>query len=97
MGAANQFRWMGSAFGLAIATSVFNGYTASRLEAIGIPGLASEFVTGAQQTLPQVIQDQVREILSGGYNRQMLVLCAFSAAEIPVGLLMWRRAQIVTA
>ncbi|KAH7303086.1 putative efflux pump antibiotic resistance protein [Stachybotrys elegans] len=94
MGAANQFRWMGTAFGIAIATSVFNGYTVSRLESIGIPGLA-EMTTNAQNTLPQALRDQMREILSSGYSRQMLVLCGFSAAEIPVGLLIWKRPQIL--
>jgi hypothetical protein len=97
MGAANQFRWMGSAFGLAIATAVFNGYTSSRLEALGVPGLASDYIAGNQGALPESLQSSVRDVLSGGYNRQMIVLCAFSAAEIPVTFLLWKTPQIVAA
>jgi hypothetical protein len=55
MGAANQFRWMGSAFGLAIATAVFNGYTRSCLEVLGISG--PETLVGVKEALSSEVQD----------------------------------------
>lgn len=96
MAAANQFRTMGSAVGLAIATSVFNGYTLHRLAGLGINGSLDDIVTG-QELLPVAFREEARHILSEGYNRQMLVLCAFSAGQIPTALLLWKRKHIVTA
>ncbi|KXX79724.1 Multidrug resistance protein 3 [Madurella mycetomatis] len=85
MAIANQFRTMGSAMFLAIATSVFNGY-------LGITGdNAADFAGVSEQ------QEESRRMLSEGYNRQMLVLCAVSAAQIPATLLLWKRKQIVPA
>lgn len=97
MGAANQFRTMGSAFGLAITTSVFNGYTASQLGQLGISTDSNSVFSVAQLAeLPAEVQVDVRTILSEGYNRQMVVLAALSAAQIPAALLLWRKKQIVT-
>ncbi|KAI1088164.1 putative efflux pump antibiotic resistance protein [Rostrohypoxylon terebratum] len=95
MASANQFRTMGSAMGLAIATSVFNGYVLPHLSILGIQDPAAALITG-QQFLSADLQDEGRLILSEGYNRQMTVLCALSAAQIPAALLMWKRKQIVT-
>ncbi|KAI1453480.1 putative efflux pump antibiotic resistance protein [Annulohypoxylon moriforme] len=94
LASANQFRTMGSAMGLAIATSIFNGYTLPRFASLGIQDPAADLVTG-QQFLPPALQEEGRYILSEGYNRQMIVLCAFSAAQIPAALLMWKRKQMV--
>ncbi|RDA88664.1 hypothetical protein CP532_4033 [Ophiocordyceps camponoti-leonardi (nom. inval.)] len=100
MGLAGQFRTMGSAFGLAIVTSVFNGYTGHRLASLGLsPDVTSIEGVGSQRLAavsPEVLAD-VRTILSEAYNRQMFVLCAFAAAQIPAALLMWKRKQLVAA
>ncbi|PQE06763.1 MFS multidrug transporter protein [Rutstroemia sp. NJR-2017a BBW] len=95
MASANQFRAMGSAIGLAIATSVFNGYTLSHFADLGITVSMTDLITG-QQSLPESVREDTRRILSEGYNRQMLVLCVVSAAQIPTAMLMWKRKQIVT-
>ncbi|KAI0023771.1 MFS multidrug transporter-like protein [Xylariomycetidae sp. FL0641] len=94
MAAANQFRTMGSAMGIAIATSVFNGLTLPKFADIGISGGVTDLVTG-QQPSGVTLPDNVRHILSEGYNRQMLVLCGFSAAQLPVAFLMWKRKPLV--
>ncbi|PFH62221.1 hypothetical protein XA68_14500 [Ophiocordyceps unilateralis] len=100
MGLAAQFRTMGSAFGLAIVTSVFNGYTGPRLTSLGLSTEVTSIMGLGTQRLaaitPELLAD-VRYILSEAYNRQMLVLCAFAAAQIPAALLMWKRKQIVAA
>jgi hypothetical protein len=40
-------------------------------------------------------RDEVRSILATGFNRQMIVLSVFGAAQIPVAVLLWRKKQIV--
>ncbi|ROW13544.1 hypothetical protein VPNG_04491 [Cytospora leucostoma] len=96
MGAANQFRTMGSAFGLAITTSIFNGYIRSRLADLGLTDFSTSLAPAQIAALPLDVQLTVRTLLSEGYNRQMLALAALAAAEVPAALLMWRRKQIVT-
>lgn len=96
MGAANQFRTMGSAFGLAITTSIFNGYIRSRLASLGLTDLSKSLAPAQIAALPLDVQVTVRTILSEAYNHQMLALAVLAAAEVPAALLMWRRMQIVT-
>ncbi|KAJ4401503.1 hypothetical protein N0V82_010863, partial [Gnomoniopsis sp. IMI 355080] len=83
MGAANQFRVMGSAMGLAIATSVFNGYVLPRLKSLGIKDPALYLANGYSQLAPDALKMEIRSILSEGYNRQMMVLAGLSASQIP--------------
>ncbi|KAI9151238.1 Efflux pump FUS6 [Paramyrothecium foliicola] len=94
LGSANQFRYMGSAFGLAIVTSVFNEYTKPRFSDLGVPTLEEQLYV-VDTHVPAVVQDQIRTILAGGYSRQMLVLCSFSVAQLFVAALLWRRKQIM--
>lgn len=94
MGTANQFRSMGAAFGLAITTSVFNGYINRKIADLGIPYNGSEFSPDQLALLPANLQHDIKFILSEGYNRQMIVLAAFSAAQIPAAMLLWRRPHI---
>ncbi|KAH7131785.1 MFS multidrug transporter-like protein [Dendryphion nanum] len=96
MGTANQFRALGSAVGLAIVTSVFNNYVGSHLPQLNLRDPAAAIAPSHSQ-LPLETQYQIRKILSGGYNRQMLTLCALGAAQVPAALLMWRREQVVAA
>lgn len=88
---------MGSAVGVAIGTSVFNGYVSSRLQALGLADPLRGLATGDLSILSTTMQAEARDILSEGYNRQMLVALAFAAAQAPAALLIWRREQIMTA
>ncbi|OTA80297.1 hypothetical protein M434DRAFT_38029 [Hypoxylon sp. CO27-5] len=96
LGTASQSRAMGSAIMVAISTSIFNDYVLSELSALGISDPSSLIETqnmtgiGASSEL----QDETKRILSEGYNRQMLVLCACGAAQAVVALLMWKKNQI---
>ena len=69
LGSANQFCYMGSAFGLAIVTSVFNDYTRPRFTDLGVPTLEEQMYVG-DTNMPAEMQDQIRTILAGGYSRQ---------------------------
>ena len=86
---------MGFAIGLAVVTSVFNAFVGSRLSQLGIIDPLSNLTPQAQSDLSPVLQTEIRKILSDGYNRQMLTLCAFGFAQIPAALMMWKRKQVV--
>jgi len=86
---------------VAISTSVFNSYVEPRLaDALGIVGQSDNLLNslmglvGELNTMPPELREQVRMILCGGYNRQMLVLCGSAAAQIPAALLMWKKDQL---
>ncbi|KAI2627745.1 putative multidrug resistance protein fnx1 [Hypoxylon sp. NC1633] len=93
MGLGSQFRMIGCSMVLAIATSVLNTYARPLLEEL-LHVSSAEHLTQVLPTLSQEIQNQVREILAEGYNRQMLALCVSSALQIPAALLMWQKKQI---
>jgi uncharacterized membrane protein YfcA len=98
MGAISQLRVMGGAIVLAIATSVFNSYTSPRLvEYLFRYGMTTNSIYSAQglAKLNAVDKEEVRTILAMGFNRQMIVLSAFAAAQIPAAALLWRKKQIV--
>jgi hypothetical protein len=88
---------MGGAIVLAIATSVFNSYInpllAEYMSRYHITRDAIYSVQGlARLTAPD--QEAVRAILARGFNKQMIVLAVFAAAQIPTSFLMWRKEQI---
>ncbi|TGJ78863.1 hypothetical protein E0Z10_g9909 [Xylaria hypoxylon] len=90
MGSASQFRMMGSAVAAAVVNSVYNGYTRPHLAAIGVANILS-----APTSLENVSNgDEIKLIYAEGYNRQMIVLAVFAAAQIPAALLLWKRPQI---
>ncbi|KAI1264505.1 putative efflux pump antibiotic resistance protein [Xylariaceae sp. FL1019] len=96
VGSANQFRMMGSAFGLAIATTVFNGYALPSLRALGIEDY--DAVINGQHTASFVdggSDDAYRRVLAEAYDRQLIVLAVLAAAQIPVAFLMWKKRQVV--
>lgn len=86
---------MGSAMGVAIVTSVFNYYVGHQLTQLGISDELTTAFAPNRGPLPPNLQEDIRGILTEGYNRQMLILCAFGAAQVPVALLFWKRKQIV--
>ncbi|KAI0173109.1 major facilitator superfamily domain-containing protein [Hypoxylon sp. FL1284] len=94
MGAADQARTIGSVLGLSIVTSIFNGYIQPRLAEIGIS--SSDVVAGLaqQRELSDQLRQRINEILGEGYNKQMLAMVGFSAAQLLTVALMWRRKQI---
>jgi hypothetical protein len=95
MGAATQFRMMGSAITLAVCTSVFNNYTRRSLEArelssAGVNGDFSQYLA----SMPELERVAVRKILFEGYSREMLVICIFAGAQVPTALLFLQRGKM---
>ncbi|KAF2649123.1 MFS general substrate transporter [Lophiostoma macrostomum CBS 122681] len=97
MGCVTQLRMLGAAITLAIATSVFNGYTKPRLAAYMVESNMPIVPISSPESLVQFSPEEqvhLRAILAQGYNKQMIVLCAFAAAQIPTTTLLWRKKQI---
>ncbi|KAI0856091.1 MFS multidrug transporter-like protein [Xylaria cubensis] len=93
LGAASQFRMMGSAIAAAVANSVYNGYTRSRLAHLDISDTAASSITRDTVT-SATIEQMTKLVYAGGFNQQMIVLAAFAAAQIPAALLLWKRPQL---
>ena len=96
MGAGSQFRLMGSAVMVAVCTAVFNGAIRSRLADITGQADLNPLVNVSQYlgSLTAEQQDEIRQILAEGYNRQALVLCACAAVQVPTVLLLWKKTQV---
>ncbi|EFY95048.1 MFS transporter [Metarhizium robertsii] len=93
LGAASQFRFIGSSMVLAISTSVFNSFARPRLQELGVAGADS--LVAVLATLPTVVQEQIRYTLAEGYSRQTLALCVSAALQVPASLLMWTKKPLV--
>ncbi|KAI2618109.1 putative multidrug resistance protein fnx1 [Hypoxylon sp. NC1633] len=95
MAAGSQFQVLGSVILLAVATSVFNNYTRPRLSSlVGASGSESLFSLGeALKTVSDKARDEIRLTLAEGYNRQSLVLCGASGAQLLATPLLWKRKQ----
>jgi hypothetical protein len=97
MGSIAQFRVLGGAIGLAIVTTVLNGFVRPRLaaymsrEQIDVLLQSAEAVT----TFTPATQTMIRNTFAEGYNLQMKILAGLAAAQIPGSILMWQRKQIV--
>jgi hypothetical protein len=91
-----QFRLMGGAIGLAIVTTVMNNYIKSHLANF----LSSQQIdhllksTKSFTSLPPSLFGIVLTVLAKGFNLQMRVMTAFSAVQILVAFLLWRKRQI---
>ena len=97
MSAMIQFRTMGGAIGLATATGVLNSYTRSHLTRILSPDQIYALLrtTDAFAAFSPELIHSVKTVFAQGYNLQMLVMIGFSAAQLPVSLLMWQKQNIV--
>lgn len=84
---------MGGALFLAIATSVFNGHVLPSLEKIGLEN--PDELAGLQSASESsTMLEDLRGVLSEGYNRQLLVMCGSAGAQAFAILLMWQKPQL---
>ncbi|KAJ4296422.1 hypothetical protein N0V90_006467 [Kalmusia sp. IMI 367209] len=98
-GAVLQFRVFGGALGLAIASTVWNNYAATRLRHLLPPDQLSLVMksTAAVSLLPETTRHQVTEVLVRSYNQRMRVLIGFTAAQFIALAMLWKRPQVVLA
>lgn len=97
MGTGNQFRLVGSAVALAIATTVFRSCTSPTFNRLGIDLIQEVYLAQRIFTLMDSSREELRVSLALGYNRQSLVTCIFAAMQIPAALLTWKRYQVLIA
>jgi len=83
--------------GIAIVTAAYKTFIFRRLETF----LTGDEISAVLQStesiglFPTEVQDHVRTMFAGGYNRQFQIMVAFAAAQIPSSVLMWQKNQIL--
>ena len=97
MSAMIQFRTMGGAIALAIATAAMNTHIKSQLAGFLSPDQIGAILetTQAFATLPPALAESAKIVFASGYSLQIRIMIGFSAAQIPVALAMWQRKNIV--
>ncbi|KAI1842149.1 hypothetical protein JX266_011682 [Neoarthrinium moseri] len=93
MGAANQFRAIGSTIMVAVTTALFNGFVFPQLSALGMsdPNRVIETYSQNETEISPELWEEARHILSQGYSRQMYALVACGAAQAAAALLLWKK------
>ncbi|KAL3473808.1 major facilitator superfamily domain-containing protein [Aspergillus californicus] len=95
VGTGLQLRMLGSALGLAVATTVLNARLKGALpallvdEAAGVEEVMES--TRGIQALSDGARQGVRQVFGEAYNLQMKIAGGFSAAQILTALLIWKR------
>ncbi|KAJ5936323.1 major facilitator superfamily domain-containing protein [Penicillium verhagenii] len=92
-GALNQARFLGGALGLAIASNILYGRLESHLSDRLSPEQVSEVLrrAGDMGILPKNVQEEAIGVFAGSYKVQFQAMIAFSSAQIPTSLLLFRR------
>ncbi|MCJ1380726.1 hypothetical protein MMC17_003834 [Xylographa soralifera] len=99
-GAIIQFRFLGGAIGLAIASSVLNSYIKSHSENILSPGDLAALLqsTDVLVTFAPDVRASLQDVFAQGYNLQYKIIAGIAAAQFPAAVLMWRKGgQILAA
>ena len=88
---------MGGVIGIAIATTVQNGFVRSRLAQSLSKDQIDQLLQSAEAIalFPPETQVGIRSVFANGYNIQMRILAGLAAAQIPSTFLMWQKKQIV--
>jgi hypothetical protein len=89
-GAVVQFRFLGGAVGLAIASNILNGRLAHHLQGVLTRHDLHLFLenTKAINHISPHLQQEVRHILAGSFSTQLRVMIGFAAASVPAALLL---------
>ena len=87
---------MGGVLGLAIVTTVLNGFVRSKLHLYLSQEQIASLLRSAANVNSFAAQDQllIRDVFAAGYNLQMKIMAGFAAAQIPSSLIMWQKPQI---
>ena len=91
-GALLQFRVVGGALGLALASAVMNSYLTSHLShSIGAEDMAAVLQsTAAIKEFPPAVQRLVLEKFAEGYSLQLKILAGFAGLQVLCVGLLWR-------
>ncbi|KAJ5117246.1 hypothetical protein N7448_004185 [Penicillium atrosanguineum] len=89
-GAVVQFRFLGGAVGLAIASNIFNGRLAHHLHGILTRHELHLFLENVKaiNSLSPNLQEDVKGVLADSFTTQLRVMIGFAAASVPAALLL---------
>jgi hypothetical protein len=92
-GALIQFRFLGGAIGLSIASSIMNSMLKSNLKGILPPEVLEHLLNdvGFIKSLGVDVQEIVREVFAKIYRKQFQVMIGFAAVQIPATALMLKK------
>ncbi|KAJ6011889.1 hypothetical protein N7522_002244 [Penicillium canescens] len=98
-GAVVQFRFLGGAIGLAIASNILNGRLAHHLHDVLTSHELHLFLENVKsiEHLSPHLQEQVKDIFAGSYSTQMRVMIGFAAAQILAIFLIIKRGRQLAA
>ncbi|KAJ5389745.1 uncharacterized protein N7496_000813 [Penicillium cataractarum] len=94
-GSVVQFRFLGGAIGLAIASNILNGHLTHHLQGVLSSHelhLVLENVKYITNFSPE-LQEKVKGFFADSYSTQLRVMIGFAAAQLPAVLLLIRRGQ----
>jgi hypothetical protein len=97
-GAIIQFRFLGGALGLAIASNVLNGMLKTQLRGVLPPQQLQALLqnTAIIQTLTADQQQTIRTVFAHSYTIQYRIMIGFAAAQFPAAAFLWRQGRGAT-
>lgn len=98
-GTVVQFRFLGGAIGLAIASNILNGHLTHRLQGVMTSHELHLFLENVRsiKSLPPLLQEEVKDVLAGSFNTQLIVMVGFAAAQLPATLLLLKAGRQLAA
>jgi len=89
-GAVVQFRFLGGALGLAIASNILNGHLAHHLRGVLGPRQLHILLENAKEIdyLSPHLAEEVKSIFADSFTTQLRVMIGFAAASVPAALLL---------
>ena len=94
-----EFRILGGALGLAIASATMENYLRQQLPALVPPEQLQLILknTAVIKTLPTDVRDAVLEVFADGYTLQMKVTAGISALQVLAVGMIWKNPQVFVA
>ena len=94
-----EFRILGGALGLAIASATMENYLRQQLPALVAPEQLQLILknTAVIKTLPADVRSAVLEVFADGYTLQMKVTAGISALQVLAVGMIWNNPQIFVA
>ncbi|KAG9199367.1 hypothetical protein G6514_008526 [Epicoccum nigrum] len=98
-GALVEFRILGGALGLAIASATMENYLRQELPALVAPEQLQLILknTAVIKTLPPNVRNAILEVFADGYTLQMKVTAGISALQVLAVGMIWKNPQVFVA
>ncbi|OSS44301.1 hypothetical protein B5807_11136 [Epicoccum nigrum] len=98
-GALVEFRILGGALGLAIASATMESYLRQELPALVAPEQLQLILknTAVIKTLPPNVRNAILEVFADGYTLQMKVTAGISALQVLAVGMIWKNPQVFVA